>query len=240
MNLAEIRHLFRSISGRYDLTEADAGQLADFYINEGSKWLDRLDETRDSWATSLEIIHLGDWFIQFPSCRSIKEVWASTTSSGRWQLEKKRLQDILLGRIGAHPTSIVPGTPLYYSPTYARYIPETVTQDDLDTLISFILMPDKATYGHNTILLSVPVSENVLIEIKGLFYSAPLITEEDENQWSAQFPLLLALAAVRQVHMSSGNISMLKNVDEPLKAELTSLGFDLVEQIIAEVDQMEG
>jgi len=241
MNLLQLRTLFRDISGRYDLvTTGFANNGSDFYINEGSKWLDKMDETQNSWASYIEVITAGTWYLQFPSCRAIKEVWAATQASGRRQLVKVDLQDMLAGYLSTDVASVTNGTPEHYCPAYARYIPETVTPAQIATFATYIQIPVKATYGYNTLILSIPVDDDTLIDVKGLFYSATLTADTDENYWSAQHPLLLAMAAVRQVHMSSGNIQGMKNIDEPLRVEMSSLGMDLVEQLIAEVDQMEG
>ena len=240
MNLEEVRHLFRSISGRYDLTEADAGKAADFYINEGAKWLDRQDETHDSWASYMAVLTADTWYVQFPSCRAIKEVWLATVSNGRWQLEKKNLQDLLYGYYTDPVGESVSGAPNYFSPSYARYIPEPVSAGDLTTFSAYINLAARETYGYNTLVLSCPVDENTLIDVRGLFYSATLTEDVDTNYWSAEHPLLLAMATIRQIHMSSGNMASLKNIDDALRREMKDLGMDLIEQLISEVDQMEG
>lgn len=239
MNLEQIRHLFRSISGRYDLVDADSGKMADFYINEGSKFLDRRDENQKTWASRFEIISAGTFYLQFTLCRAIKEVWM-VTADGRWQLEKKDLQDLLSEYLAALPSGWTNGTPLYYSPTITRYIPESVGVPTLATFAAYLdVISPMPGYGYNAVVFNAPVDQTTLVDVRGLFYSNPLANNKDENYWSAQHPHLLALAALRATHLSQRNETLLKSVDAAIKEEMATIGMDLVEELVAEVDEME-
>jgi len=46
---------------------------------------------------------LNRFSISFPHCRAIKEVWVASATEGRWQLTKKRLQDMIRNGINAWP-----------------------------------------------------------------------------------------------------------------------------------------
>ena len=97
MNLLQLRTKFRSLSGRFDLVNEDfTDNGADFFINEGRKYLDSLYETQKSWASCFRFLEIGKFSVSFPYCRAIKEVWAATTEA-RWQLEKTSLQDLTAG-----------------------------------------------------------------------------------------------------------------------------------------------
>ena len=75
MNLLQLRVKFREISGRFDLVNDDGSDNgADFFINEGRKYLDRLDETQKSWASCFRWLEIGKFSVSFPYCRAIKEV----------------------------------------------------------------------------------------------------------------------------------------------------------------------
>jgi len=68
MNLLQLRTKFRSLSGRFDLVNADfTDNGADFFINEGRKYLDRLDETQKSWASCFRFVEVG----QFAGCKGV-------------------------------------------------------------------------------------------------------------------------------------------------------------------------
>lgn len=240
MNLVQIREKFREISGRYDLVNDDfSDNGADFYITEASKWLDRAIETTKSWGTYLISITAGTWFIKVPLSRAIKEVWI-TTAEGKWQLEKKRLQDIISEYYTELPAEWTNGTPEYYSPTISRYIPEDMSAATLATFATSVGVIDQPHLEYDALIMSAPIDQAAVVEVHGLFYSFPLTSDEDENYWSNNHPLLLVQAAVRQTFIASGNKPMMDIFDRGIDGDLTRLDKELVEQIIAEIDEMDG
>ena len=124
MNLLQIRKKFLDLSGRYDLVNDDySDNGANFFINEGRKFLDRMDETQKSWAVRFVTVPINTIYATFQYCRAIKGVWAVSAVEGRWQLEKKSLQDLMEGYLQTLPASMTSGTPLYYSPCVTRSVP---------------------------------------------------------------------------------------------------------------------
>lgn len=241
MNLLQLRTQFRAISGRFDLVNEDyTDNGADFFINEGSKFLDRLDETQKSWASCFKILPVNEFSISFPYCRAIKEVWVSSIGLGRWQLKKKRLQDMLEGYLTGLPSSRTSGTPLYYSPCITRYIPEDATVEDIGSFIGFVEVPFGNALEYNSIVINVPTSAELSIDIRGLFYSMELVAEIDKNYWSEVHPMLLIMAAMRQTEVVNRNTQGVNDWNNSISVETKQLGMDLVEEIIAETSQMEG
>lgn len=239
MNLLQVRRKFRELSGRADLvddTGADTG--ADFFINEGRKYLDRKDETQKSWASCFKIINTGQFSVSFPYCRAIKEIWIATVTE-RWQLEKKRLQDLIAGYLTGLPSSRSNGAPEFYSPCVSRYVPEDSSVITLAAFIGFVDTPAGNAHEYNSILLSTPVDQQMMIEIKGLFYSAELVADTDVNYWSEVHPMLLIQAAIRETEAANRNTQGIKDWNEVISTTMQQLGMDLVEEMIAEADQME-
>lgn len=240
MNLIQVREKFRELSGRYDLVDDDLSDNgADFYINEASKWLDRLAETTKSYGSFMIVINAGDWSVRFPFARAIKEVWMST-AEGKWQLEKIRLQDLIAAYFTEPPAEWENGTPLYYSPALSRYIPEPVSSGDLTTFASYAGVMTNTNLEYDAIILACPIDQDALVEIQGLFYNRLLEADGDENYWSISHPMLLIEAAIRQTYKISGNAAMLKISNAAIASDLVEIDKDFVEQMIAELDQMEG
>ncbi len=238
MNLLQVRTKFREMSGRNDLVNEDGSDNgADFYINEGRKFLDRMDETQKSWATCYRFINTGFYSASVPYSRAIKEVWAATTSA-RWQLKKKNLQDLIAGYLTGMPSSRTSGTPLYYSPTITRYIPEGVTADEFESFLGWVETPAGNSHEYNTILLNVPTDEKILVEVKGLFYSSELTANAEQNYWSSVHPMLLIMSAMRQIEIVNRNTQGVKDWTESIATDMRQIGMDLVEEIIAEVSQI--
>ncbi len=122
MSLLEVRTQFVKISGRYDLVVnatdyADNG--ADFYINAGQRWLDRLEDHKKSHSRVFETITSDDWYKLFQSARAIKEVLISNSDGEKWQLTKTDF-DILRAAYAEDPANVDNGDPLYYSPIFIR------------------------------------------------------------------------------------------------------------------------
>lgn len=240
MNLLQVRHQFRELSGRFDLVNEDGSDNgADFFINEGRKFLDRLDETAKSWASCFQFVDVGRFSATFPHCRAIKEVWAMS-SQGRWQLEKKGLQDLIEAYLKGLPSSRGVGIPLYYSPSLTRHIPDELETESFESFIGWVDIPSGNVHEYNALLLNVPVSETIALDIKGLFYSSELLNDEDRNYWTTNHPLLLIMAAMRYIEVTNRNTQGVNDWSNSIATEAKQIGMDLVEQHIAEVSQMGG
>ena len=240
MNFLQLRQKFRDLSGRFDLVDSvgvDTG--AGFYINEGRKFLDRMDETQKSWGTCYKFMDTGFWSVQFPYCRAIKEVWAGSTTA-KWQLEKKRLQDLIEGYLLGLPSSRTNGIPEYYAPCISRYVPENATVNSIESFLGWVDIPSGNASDFNAILVNVPTSEKLTMIINGLFYSAELVNDTDENYWSAVHPMLLYMAAMRQVEINNRNTQGVNDWTSAIATDMKQLGMDLVEELISESSQMEG
>jgi len=242
MDLLAMRLKFRDLSGRYDLVNDDGSDNgADFFINEGRKFLDRLDETQKSWASYFVKASIGDYIIKFPYCRAVKEVWIATASEGRWQLKKKSLQDLTAGYLTGLIASRTNGTPLYYAPGITRYVPTNTAILDTGTdLNDFIEVPSDNAYEYNCVLLNVPTDKEMLVDVRGLFYSAELVEDTDKNYWSDVHPMLLYMSAMRQMEIVQRNPSGVADWTNSIMIELQQLGKDLVDEMVSEVDVMEG
>lgn len=240
MNFLQMRLKFRELSGRFDLVDSVGADLgAGFFLNEGRKFLDRLDETQKSWGTAYRFLDVGKYAVQFSYCRAIKEVWAATTTE-RWQLEKKNIQDLINGYLLGNPGSRISGTPDYYSPCITRIVPENQPINSFETFLGWVDVPAGNAYEFNSILVNVPTDTKLTIMINGLFYSAELVNDTDENQWSVSHPLLLYMAAMRQVEVVNRNTQGVQDWERSIATDIKSLGSDLVEELIAETSEMEG
>jgi len=239
MNLLELRTKLRQLSGRFDLVNEDGSDNgADFFINEGQKFLDRLDETQKSIASCFRFVEEGGFSAQFPFCRAIKEVWAMNSTS-RWRLKKKSLQELVSEYLTGTPGSRNLGTPLYYAPGITRYIPEDASVDSLESFISWVDIPAGNAHEYNTVILNVPSQEKIALDIKGLFYTKQLKHDTDENYWSTVHPFLLIMAAQRAMEIANRNTQGVNDWNNAIIVEMRQLGMDLIEEIVAEPSSME-
>lgn len=240
MNYIQMLLKFRELSGRFDLVSdigVDTG--AGFFINEGRKYLDRLDENQKSWGSAFRFLDVGKYSVQFPYCRAIKEVWIATTEQ-KWQLEKVNIQDLINGYLLDIPSVRSTGIPEYYSPCVTRIVPENQPISSFEAFLGWVDIPAGNAHEYNSILVNVPTSDKLTVMINGLFYSAELINDTDENYWSVVHPMLLYMAAMRQVEVVNRNTQGVKDWENSIMSDVKTLGFDLVEELSAEVTEMEG
>jgi len=236
MNLLEIKKHFRTLSGRYDLVDDDVSGTVDFLINEACRYLDRLTEHQKTWGSHFVQLGVDAFSVSIPYCRAIKEVWVSSTTE-RWQLEKQKLQEMIATYLSSQPDS---GTPLYYSPVITRKIPEDADLSAFSTYLQYLDTSVNLDHNHNAILITPPSDTILVVEVRGFFYSKELVTSDDTNYWATVHPLTLLKAALRELEVFNQNQSKVKGWDDALGIELENINKDLVSEIIAEVDQIEG
>ena len=238
MNLLELRKLFRQLSGRFDLVNEDGSDNgANFFINEGRKFLDRLDETKDSESTHFATIPLGHFSLSFPYCRAVRNIWVATTSA-RWFLKRKHLKDLIATYLTTLPSSLSVGTPLYWAPCVTRLPTNELTVANVDAIVGYMDVPSGSTPDFNAIILDVPTEQSLTVGITGLFYSNELVEDTDTNYWSSSHPFLLYMSAMRALEINNRNTQGVNDWTNAILAEVRQLGFDYVESEIAEVNQI--
>lgn len=241
MNLLQLRQQLRSISGRFDLVNEDSSDNgANFFINSGQRHLDRLDTNQKSFGVCYRICEPNSYSVSFPYCRAVKEVWAATATA-KWQLEKKNLADLIAGYFTTLPSGIDSGSPLYYAPTITRAVPEIsiVGADTFGDFSEYVDVISENHFAYNCVLIAPPTDENLLIEIKGLFYTGELVNDTDKSYWSEVHPDILIMAAMRHIEIINRNTQGVNDWTRSIMTEISNIGKDLVEEEIAEVTQIE-
>lgn len=237
MTLVEIRKQFVKISGRYDLVIdttdwADGG--ADFYLQAGQNYLDRLLNTPKSESSYYEALSAGDWYLTFQKCRSIREVWINN-SEGRSKLDKKSMTWLykeFAGLISATDN----GTPLYYCPAKLR------TQNDTDREslgIFFNYVADDSDHLRGVLIFGPP-DESIVVEVKGLFYSTELTADATESYWTLNWPETLVKAAMQQIAIFQRDHQDALGWKSAISEDLMGIDKDTVDEGISGVNQIVG
>ena len=243
MSLLEVRTQFTKITGRYDLVVDAVDYVdngADFYINAGQLWLDRLEDTKKSHSRIFEEVTSDDWYHLFQLCRAIKEVWISNSDGEKWKLTKTDF-DILRAAYAEDPANVDNGDPLYYSPIFIRRSPETGGTVTIDFFGATEYKDEaKDHFEYNGMVFMPPADGTYTLEIHGLFYHPKLTADDDENYWTEVNPLILVMAAARSLEVAYRNSAGVKDWEASITSELFGLGKDLVEEDVAEVSEMGG
>lgn len=240
MDLLGIRQQFIKLSGRYDLAttnvdDFDTDNGADFFINSGLRFLDRLGYTPKTTARIFEEVSADSWYFTFQYCRSIKEVWVNNDEK-RYKLEKYRMGDLHY-YYSALRSETDTGEPLYYTPAFLR----TMDATDIDAegeFFNYVKTDDDGTY--NGIIFLPPVDEAYVIEVWGDFYTAELSSNTDENYWTITNPDVLLKAALYQVEVFHRNREGAKDWLQAIEIDTSGIEKDTIEEDIAEYTEMEG
>jgi len=241
MNLKEIRTKFVELSGRFDLVVDTTDYVdngANFFIQSGQRWLDRLEEVSKSAGKVYKRIESGDWFTIFNDCRAIKKVYV-TNDEGRCSLTKKDLGWLML-KYGEPIANIDGGTPTYYTPAILREVPQSLGAITMSRFVDENIQVQADHMIYNGIIFMPPADDTFIIEIQGLFYSEKLEVDSDVNHWSISDPLILVFAALHELEESYRNTEGAKDWEAAVRSKVIGIGMDQVEEDIADVDHMEG
>jgi hypothetical protein len=242
MNLKEIRQWFVQESGRYELV-VDATNWADNganrYINAAQNFLDRLQTTPKTLGRNFQVVAAGTYFVNFPRCRAIKEVWVvptTDTTASRTRLEKKSSQWIR--EEYPNMNDLTNGTPLYYTPSVDRIALEPVSLPIQDAPTVYLdIQTDLSYYG---VFFYPPVDEQYMIETWGYFYAQELSADTDTSFWSITYPELLVMAAQYMLELFNRNTEGAKDWLNSITSICRGVDLDLVEEEVVDVNQMEG
>jgi len=241
MTLVEIREQFVKRNGRYDLVVdatdwADAG--ADFFIQAGSRYLDRLEEHDHSEAKKYKTLTIGDHYFIFQECRSVHNVWV-TNDEYHKELEYRE-PSIFRAYYNEIPSGMDGGVPSYWTAALLRTHPQSSTmyvdrwQDDDYTETS------KYDYEYNGILFMPPTDTAYVMWVEGLFYSKALALDADNNYWSVNHPELLIMAANYILELFNRNTEGAKDWVAGIMNIISGVGKDFVDQHAHQATNMKG
>lgn len=244
MNLRQLRLQFRAVSGRYDLVGADGvtDQGADFYLNAGLRHLDRRSNFQKSPARSFNLLTAGQMLVKIQHCRAIQEVWVANQTS-RWQLEKRWWQDFRATFTKA-PSETNTGSTSVYCATFLRPTPEVLSAEELvalDWVTKYMEVVTDGTHQlYNGVLIGPPSTEDLMVEVVGLFYSRELSSPTDSNMWTELWPELVVQAACLELEKMHRNSQGVNDWNSAIEMSLQELDKDGVEEEISGGGQMKG
>lgn len=239
MTLVELRQKFVELSGRYDLvsstvTWADSG--ANFFINAGQNFLDRLIPIPETISSLFLPVAIGEYSVMFQQrCRMILEVWANNGEE-RTFLEKNTLKDLKEYYSGL-VSEIDTGPPLYYALANLRAL-ETTAKTSLGTFLNYTHAESDTKYNYRGIIVAPPVDEAYVLEVVGQFYQPTLTADAQYNYWTLETPELLLKAALYQLEVFYRNSEGAKDWYNAIMLEAAEIDKDGVEESISDCDDM--
>lgn len=238
------RQKFCQLSGRPDLalplnesggtTEFGTDNGADFFITAGQDYLDRLQSTPKEQGRIFDSVAINAWYLTFQKSRAIMEVWVNS-DKGRWELEK-----VSLGSLKKYYASLRADTDsgqvAYYAPASLRAI-DAADIDDKGAFFNYIMA---ASDDYNGIIFMPPTEEALVVEIVGKFYSDTLSSNSSQSFWTQNHMMTLVWSALRQLEISYRNTEGARDWKEAIDESIVGIDKDVVEEIIADTEEMDG
>jgi len=240
MNLLQIRTKLVQLSGRYDLvvnTTAYADNGANYYINAGQKFLERLVTVPESVGNVYYELAANAYSLSWKhGTRAIQEVWIENADE-RTLLTKVSLQQLKTEYFDIATTET--GRPAYYAVANLKGV-ETTKKDSLATFIENVYAETVDSSEYRGIVLVPPANQKYVVQIVGLFKNLVLTSDTDSNFWSIVEPDLLVMAAFRSIEIFNRNTEGVNDLTASIMSSIKYIDFDIVEEESYDVDQMEG
>lgn len=224
MNLLQVRKKLVELSGLYDLVgDYEGGDYsdngADFFLQEGQKWMERKLDTPNAPAEFPVTLSSGDYTLLVSDSRAVKRV----RIEGVGYLEKTTMPKIW-DKYGDDQAiaDADQGEPKEYALGVYRRAGNT-NSIRLSNKMLYILPPSDGSY-------------NVFVE--GLYFSSKLTEDEDRNWWSMFEPGVLIQSALYFRETFMRNSQGMNDWRAAIMDTLQGIDFDQVEEESAEIDQM--
>lgn len=246
MDYVDVRKKFSELSGRWDLlttTYEDAG--ADFFLNAGQKYLDRLLDSGKMKARYPVLMTAGTIIARSVGIRAIQEVWVAN-ADGKTQLTPVSLQT-LREYYYEESADITQGLPAYYAPACFRPYPDTLASTTSMYDVEDLILNATEHYTYNGVIVMPPPDETYTLQIWGLFYSPTLsatllgaVWTQTKSFWTECQPETLIAAAIYKMHSLYHNTSGAADYKASVMEDIIGLDNDAVEEMCTGSMQMGG
>lgn len=196
MNLAEIRDLFVKRCGRYDLVKEDGSDDgANFFIQSGSRFLDRQSDLRRTREGISVVTTDGQGQVKLKDCWLVRDVFLLEGST--WRPLTRIASSMAIQSKFAHTSS-----PIFYAVPLERYSPELrhLSADMVKAPSSAFTQANVDVASLSLEILPRPSREYTL-EVHGNFYSPALDTDTSSNIWSEMYPETLLKASLYELEV---------------------------------------
>lgn len=242
MNLKEVRKKVVEISGRYDLvvdieTYNDNG--ANYYINNGQKYLDRRGVVENNTTEIFKHINPGDFYVFFKNYRNLLDVRFFDKENNNIELKKIDTKDFYSL---IQNTSCIEEDFYYYTFLNLTTNPSQDSGNfiDLDGFNYLFDVTLNTNYEYTGIVFTPKATQEYTLKLTGKFLSTYLISDEDISFWSINYPSLLVRSTLMQLEIDNRNTTGVKDWSFSIDNELNDIEKDLIEADIIGKNQMKG
>lgn len=224
---------------------------ANFHINAGQRYLDRLMDNDKSIGRRFVDVVAGDYIVTFEECRSILEVWfQGVDSSGDVKrMPLNRVEQGIEGLLGIdrrtareHYTAmhgdLDNGWPLYWTPAQLRL--QTDRDGTTGGLGGFADVLADGFQTYNGIVFRPPTDVSGSVEIIGNFYVMQLNEDVDSSFWSDVHPDVLLMATLRSFEISQRNRAGVEDWTAAIASVVEGIDMDAAREESADTTEMNG
>jgi hypothetical protein len=252
MDYKDIRTKFVELSGRYDLINADlTDNGADFFLNAGQQYLDRMQDTGKMQAKYIQSVAAGTIKVYCVGLRSVREVWVGNTADGLVELGKASLK-YLRNLYGEQLSGITRGKPEWYAPAVFRPFTDIQTTTswagyyDIDDLILPAAIPP--THMTQTgVIIMPPPDTTYYVSVYGLYYSPTLsatlaiaVWTQTKSFWSENYPSTLLKAGLMELEMFYRNTEGVKDWEAGVMKDMSGFDKDAADEESVGISEMGG
>lgn len=252
MEYKDFRKMFVERSGRYDLVNPDwSDNGADFFINAGQRFLDRLQDTGKMKAKNVQSVVAGTIKVYIPGLRAVQEVWVGTTLDGLIQLGKADLA-YLRTLYGMQLSSITKSQPEWYASAIFRPFVDAGTTTTLAGFydVDDLILPVTTTpthYANAGIVIAPPPDKTYYVSTYGLYYSPTLsatvaagVWTQTTSFWLESHEDILLTASLYKLERFYRNTEGSNDWLKSLQLDIEGLDKDAAEEDAAEIGEMGG
>ena len=227
MNLLQIRSRLIQETGRFDLvvdTTSYADKGADFFIQQGQRFLDLNYDFKKAWAEKKITLQQGEYLLDVSDLRSIERLRFESADLGVYHLTKVPIDQLreYYGFEALLATSEV-GLPQHYSIVVRRQSLESNTE---------------ANESKTLIVVQPRVDRALDFYIEGYFWSAPLEDDTDVSYWSIEHPGTLIQAAMYWMERYHRNTEGMRDHLMAIREDLRMIDQDVAQQDTVDNTQM--
>ena len=233
MALLDVRKKFIELSGRFDLvvdTTDYKDNGADWFINSGQKFLDRILDTGKTNARAVVTLKASKYHIPLQHCRAIFGVNLYETDGSSPVTQELNLDLMLKDYTTAQGTK-----PSEYCPSINNLAPDTYFRN-LQAILKGA--GDVDACHVKGVLFNVPADKDYVADVFGLFYSAPLVEDKSESYWTQVHDDILVMSALYKLEVFYRNKSGSQDWLTNLMLDVSALDMDEVAEQIATISQI--
>lgn len=237
MTLTELIAVFKSRTGRLDLTDAEITIL----LNQACRTLDELEDSDLRIYRGFFKVLAGDYIAQLPPEFRLERTVTLHQDDESWVLSKRIDSTTLRALIrdeGMVDQNLYCGTNEYIYTIIRTGFTQDFAANELPVFMDTVGLQTQIDDRNLYIAIYPKVAEESVLEVEMIAYTVPLSSVQTTNYWSLRFPDLIIQACNYHLVKDLLSVDTANSILKELKLSVSPVSFDLYAQ--QNITQMEG